>query len=438
MLQSESDTNPTPEEIFELVKAARASGASSKVRGKNEGLGNLGQLRMENDKKTVSEFLVSNTNNDGGYPGFYPDDDKTACAVMTEIGCTPTPTDIIVVPSTAGMALEPGTNPAVALMTEDKVALFRKIAITDHGLGKFADGPPPDYRALVERFQIGTIVIAKSLMNDELKLKGTIWHECGHKLLNNAEEAGEVFFLEISKIKDTFGRERACEWATDVGRKPQYHRTYGLAKDPGRKDLLLLLREICPERLFYDEFRKQYEEIMGEVLRPSTQLAEKLTQEKEERDAARKPVGVGTVITGDLAALQAQVPEADIAGSAGLVRPVSAQVGSTVTFAGKMWQVQDKKTKADKAVFTLECTATTIAATITQIGEIWEQSAAGTKSYGLSEQGPWLYTRQLDASNDARLVETITLQVLDVFTSADHQTVRRLVRAQVEETAGAK
>ena len=103
-----------------------------------------------------------------------------------------------------------------------------------------------------------------------------------------------------------------------------------------------------------------------------------------------------------------------------------------------MWQVQDKKTKADKAVFTLECTATTIAATITQIGEIWEQSAAGTKSYGLSAQGPWLYTRQLDASNDARLVETITLQVLDLFRSADHQTVRGLVRAQVEETAGAK
>jgi hypothetical protein len=437
MMETGGDQNPPPDVILELVKAARASGASSRVRGKNADLSNLGQVKLDGDKKEVDAFFSSHKDNPDGYPGFYPGHDKTAMSLMEAVGCSASMSDIIVVPGTAGMTISPGSNPAVALMTEDKVALFRKIAVTDYGPGQFTDSAP-HYGALIERFQIGTIVIAESLLGDDLRLKGTIWHECGHKVLGIKEETGAVFHFEISKLRTAFDDKEVLRWATDVGRKPDYHRTYGLAHDPGRKDLLLELKAICPERFFYDEFRKQYEEIMEQPLALSNEFAGALQSEKEERDARRKPVEIGTVITGDLAALQAQVPEVDLQGARRTVRPLAANAGELVTFAGKQWLVRDKQEAQGKAVLTLECTATELEQKISQNGDVWQMSSGGASSYGLTANGPWIYTRGLTAMNDMRMITEITEKTMIDFPKANRETVYRLVFEQVLKTAEEK
>jgi hypothetical protein len=322
-------------------------------------------------------------------------------------------------------------------LAEDKVALFRKIAVIDHGPGTFTDSAP-HYGALIDRFQIGTIVIAVSLFSDDLRLKGTIWHECGHKVLGIKEETGAVFHFEITKLRAAFNDKDALRWATDIGRKPEYHRTYGLAHDPGRKELLLELRAICPERLFYDEFRAQYEEIMEQPLALSTEFSGALQAEQEQRDARRKPVEIGTVITGDLTALQAQVPEEDLKGPRQSVRPLAAKAGDPVTFAGKQWLVRDKKEAQGKAVLTLECIATELQQTVTKDGDVWKMSAGGVLSYGLTATGPWIYVRSLTAMNDMRMIAEITSKTMIDFPFASEETVYRLVFEQVQKTAEEK
>ncbi|MFC4857326.1 hypothetical protein [Actinophytocola glycyrrhizae] len=435
MLGPTGTTNPTPEEIMELVRQVRASGDSSRARAIGAEANKAGADRAESDKKEVADFFDTYQNNTGGYAGFFPDHDSTVMGIMSEVGCQPGPTDIIVVPADVGMGLSSGANPAVALMTEDKVALFRKIAVTNYGPGKVEDGEPnPDYQALVARFTIGTIVIAKSLMSQEFKLKGTIWHECGHKLRGIKEEAGLVFVSEISAMRDAFGKEAAYEWALKLGRTADYHRTYGLAKDPGRKELLLLLQEICPEHVFYDEFRKQYEDIMGEPLKLSDDLGQRLRKEKEERDAARRPVEVGTVLTGTLPELCAQVPEQDVAGALGVIRPAGAKLGDTVTFAGKKWVVRGLGSRAGKTLYTLECTVTELPTTVVKKEEVWEKTVGPAKSYGLAEAGPWSYTRYIDAMNDSRVVEAVIAKVLEMYPQMSRETLYPLVRDEVTRT----
>jgi RNA polymerase sigma-70 factor (ECF subfamily) len=130
MMESDGDPNPTPDVILDIVKAARASGASSRVRGKNVGLGDLGQMKLDGDKKEVDSFFGSHTDNTAGYPGFYPGHDTMAMELMAAVGCSASMNDIIVVPGTAGMTITPGSNPAVALMTEESVqeAVTRALA----------------------------------------------------------------------------------------------------------------------------------------------------------------------------------------------------------------------------------------------------------------------------------------------------------------------
>jgi hypothetical protein len=435
--------NPPPELIQQLVREARAGAAGQS--GKREFSGAQDKERAEvnakkaiDAEKAVMSFFASFTDNEDGYGGYDEAKDQKCFDIVQQAGVTPTPADIMVMPGNAGMSLQTGAthgegNRAVAVMSEDQVRTFRTVAMTDYGPGKIKD-PQPCYRKLLERIQIGTILISESLLGNDFRLKGTIWHECGHKYLNDKNESGDVFVREITLMIKGFDHVKAREWIMEVGRTPAYHRAYGLRTDPGRKDLLLLLQKICTPKEFYQEFNKQYLEIIGEeLLKPDAVIEEEKLKLLEQSRVQRLDVKVGTTIEGKLAQLKEKMAGHDLTGHRSGIRPGDAKPDDIVTFAGMKWRVL-KKSSDNPVQFELECVDLDDGLGVTQRGTVWARAAAGKTTFGLLKEGPWPYTDLSTAERDQEIAVQVTAQTMEKFTKADVQTVRQLAVEQVLTT----
>jgi hypothetical protein len=435
--------NPPPELIQQLVREARDSAAGlggkrgfSDAQDKERAEVNA-KKAIEGDGALVS-FFASFTDNEKGYGGYSASMDEQCFAIMQQAGVTPTPADIMVMPGNAGMSLQTGSihgegNRAVAVMSEDQARTFRTVAMTDYGPGKF-QGTPPCYRRLLERIQVGTILVSESLLGEDFALKGTIWHECGHKYLGDPNESGAVFFREITLMRNNFGADRARKWTMEVGRTPAYHRAYGLRTDPGRRDLLLLLQEICTPKEFYQEFNKQYLEIIGEELsKPDAVIEEEKLKVLEQSLVQRMDVRIGTKITGKLATLKEQLAGYDLAGARGGVRPGGALLGDIVTFAGMKWRLLDKK-PGNIVVFELECVDLDDGLGVTQRSTVWARTEGSTTTFGLLKEGPWPYADLPTAERDQEIAVQVVAQTMEKYAKADMQTVHRLAVEQVLKT----
>jgi hypothetical protein len=435
--------NPPSELIQRLVREARDSAAG--LGGKRGFSDAMDKERAElNAKKAIESdealvsFFESFTDNEEGYGGYSASKDEQCFEIMKRAGVTPMPADIMVMPGNAAMSLQTGSihgegNRAVAVMNEEQARTFRTVAMTDYGPGK-VHGTPPCYRRLLERIQVGTILISESLLSDDFVLKGTIWHECGHKYLGDKNESGAVFVHEITLMIQGFDAVRARKWIMEVGRTPAYHRTYGLRTEPGRKELLLLLQKICTPKEFYLEFNKQFLEIIGEELsKPDAVIEEEKPKVLEQPLVQRLDVRVGTTIKGKLADLKLTLAGYDLTGARGSVRPGVALLGENVTFAGMKWRLLDK-TSGDIVVFELECIDLDDGLGVTQRGTVWVRTAGNRTTFGLLKEGPWPYADLPTAERDQEIVVQVVTQTMETFTNADVQTVRRLAVEQVLTT----
>jgi hypothetical protein len=439
--------NPSPELVLTLVREARnnASGQTGLRTFSLDQEREQAEIKEKQkilDQQDLASFFGSFTDNATGYPGYSETADSVCFAIMKDAGVTATPADIMVMPGNAGMSLQTGVkgegegNGAVVLMTDDKVRNFRTIAMKAYGPQSTGTGTMPCYRGLLDRIQLGTILISESLMSDEFTLKGTIWHECGHKYLNDKNETGAVFARELSLMKDAFGKAGARRWIMEVGRKPGYHRTYGLRTDPGRKDLLLLLQEVCTSEEFYLEFGKQYLEIIGQALDKPDSLvkADQLKAEKQQlSQISRMSVQVGTQLKGTLKELKSQLEGHDLNSLRGSVRPGDASAGDEVTFAGRTWRLLNK-TSSFPAVFELECLNLDDGLGVTPRGTVWARTEDASTMYGLVKEGPWPYTDMAVAQRDQEIVTRVVEMTMAKFDKADRPTVFKLAMEQVLRT----
>ncbi|WP_405021741.1 hypothetical protein OHV05_38225 (plasmid) [Kitasatospora sp. NBC_00070] len=181
------------------------------------------------------------TDSPDGYPGFNEDWDNAAYALVSMAGVTASPTQILVVPGNAGMG---NLNCAVALMTAQKVKYFRGVMLATYHPEKYSAPQPVFYKKLLERIQIGTILLDQKELSTA-KGKGVVWHECGHVATGRAAEAGVVFKFELEKINEFLGRAAVQEWILTERGLP-YFTTYGLRNEPGCLALLARIREYLP------------------------------------------------------------------------------------------------------------------------------------------------------------------------------------------------
>jgi hypothetical protein len=391
------------EEEQEKVKAARQKGIEEQI-----------AKALEHDNKD-------------GYGGYNRSWDDKAFAIMAMAGVEAAPTDILVMPGTAGMSLD-GANPAVALMSQDKVDSFKQIAATKYGPGQY-DGPPPCYRKLLERMQIGTVLIDHGLLSNDLRAKGTIWHECGHKVKGEPMEAGVVFLFEIQMLQKFFSKEEVHDWCMKSPRNPEYHRTYGLAINPGRQDLLLSLKDICTEEEFYKEFRQQYQEIVGKPLAEPTSL-------KQSASGAEGFSGVGSIIEGFTPQLQKLMPnKEDLKGARGSPNPRDAKVGQEVKFAGKRWTILEKKSSPSGPIYKLQCTSLTETDDVVpvKVNDVWRIVAQDGTRFGLTENGPWVYTNEKAAAAEMNILDQTFALATEKFPQADTQLIIQLIAKELAE-----
>ncbi|MER7578067.1 hypothetical protein [Streptomyces sp. NPDC126514] len=315
----------------------------------------------------IKEFLktVPPAVEGGGsrYAGFDREKDELAITMLKEAGfSSATLLDIMAVPDNMGMGFgNLASNPAVALMTQDKVDQWKKYVVNQWGPKLIEEGRKDiDFEGWINRFREGMICIDSRNMDTDLA-KGVIFHEAGHKVLRLESECGEVFIFEFEKIRKRIGLESAVKWFQNV-REPSYNRANGLLKEPGCKDFLLLLQKYMPESHFYAEYRDKYRTLMGAELVPSQELAEALESErqKKEEEAARNAslaIQPGLIISGTPGQLKTQVPKESIMRGKGVLTPSSPDKGEEVVFAGWRWEVTSKgEIKGQFGVyFTLKC-----------------------------------------------------------------------------------
>lgn len=417
--------NLSPDLVRQFILAARAKlsqakDARSEMQGKRE----------KGIKDRIEEVLAKD--NAAGYGGYDESWDQQAFAIMGTAGISAKPTDILVMPGDAGMS-SGGGNSAVALMAQDKVDSFRQIAVAEYGPDKYG-GPPPCYRKLLERMQIGTVLISSSLIGNKLILKGTIWHECGHKVLNQPMEAGVVFAFEIRMLQKEFTTKEVHKWCMISPRNPEYHRTYGLAIDPGRQELLLLLKEICTEEEFYAEFRQQYQAIMGEPLAGPTSLKQ-ADSVSQSTSGSQGFSGVGSTIEGNLIQLKNLMPKEDLKGPNSSLKPPDAKVGQEVKFAGKRWTLLEMTSNPPPkgAVYKLQCTSLTDTDQIVpvRVNRVWRRAAPDGTKFGLAESGPWVYGSEADAAGAMEIADEVFIRATEKYPQADVQVIIKLIAQEL-------
>jgi hypothetical protein len=255
----------------------------------------IGKKKSAYHQEQMKAFVKEQTAAVDAYPGFDKGWDEQAFAILAMTGVSPSMQSIIVVPDDQGLGKD---NPAIALMSPDKVELIEGLVRSAYGPGTFKAKTPVDYARLLERIRLGTIVVSAGELNDSLKTKAIIWHEYGHQSLGHTAETGDVFALEISQVAKNFGSAAAHEWIL-TGRKQgaAYFAEYGLKNEPGCRKLLAELKK----HLSADEFTTYYGKAELALLDPSERKESKDSKDESKEEAATGVKASGNVWIGKVA-----------------------------------------------------------------------------------------------------------------------------------------
>jgi hypothetical protein len=257
---------------------------------------------------------------------FFPDRDAEAAALLSELGASAL--QFMTVPNAVDMS---GTNTALALMSGVQVTLYANV------LAQLAEGYPGVDPELVRKRVCLKIVLIKESATGMAR-DGTLIHEAGHVVLNQAKETGHVFAYEINTICDKYGPATAVEWV--MGRPIAYY----AQKVNGSPEVLDKVMESLGGAV-----AEAWASARGLVVR--------------NREAAKAPVdpaakkkftviAEGQEITGTLVELRATVgPPARES-----TIPRGAEPGAEVTFGDIKWTVLDIRPGTDggDTVYTLK------------------------------------------------------------------------------------